>query len=199
MTHPFEYDFIGVCNGGYCRARNGANWGVLKAKGGILIPPVYDSMTGFTDGFVAAEDSNRWFLIDDNGEAQKFPADVRKLYSPSEGLVRFEGSKRRIGYMRVDGEIAIEAKFAKAQPFSEGLAAVSDGQSWGFVDQDGDVKIGFKFRSASRFNEGLAAVQNQQGNWGYIDVQGRWIVAPTFKKAYEVRDGRSVYQSPSFF
>ena len=69
------------------------------------------------------------------------------------------------------GTIVINPQFDNALLFSEGLAAASIGDKWGFIDKTGSVVINPQFEDAYPFSEGLAAVRigdSQTGRWGYI-------------------------------
>ena len=55
--------------------------------------------------------------------------------------------------MNKKGEVVIEPKFESAKSFSNGLAAVSDGEYWGFIDHSGDVVIKCQFIDADYFTK----------------------------------------------
>ncbi|MDR3158667.1 MAG: WG repeat-containing protein [Zoogloeaceae bacterium] len=50
---------------------------------------------------------------------------------------------------------------------------------------------GPKYRAVRPYSEGLAPVQSQNGKWGYIDKQQRWVIQPRFDDAKEFQDGRA--------
>ena len=63
-------------------------------------------------------------------------------------------------------------------PFSEGLTPVKSrvNNKYGFIDKKLNVVIPFSFKMARPFSDGMAAVQNEDGNWGYINTQGKLII-----------------------
>ncbi|RAJ80201.1 WG repeat protein [Chitinophaga dinghuensis] len=82
----------------------------------------------------------------------------------------------KYGYMNERGETVIAARFAAAQPFSEGLAAVREEGLYGYIDESGRPVIASKFDYALPFSEGLAFAYI--GDIGqYIDRSGNTIIA----------------------
>jgi hypothetical protein len=82
-----------------------------------------------------------------------------------------------------------DQRFRSAEPFSEGLAAVSyDGERFGYMDLLGNLIIEPQFRQAESFSEGLAPVQFGD-QYGYIDRTGKFVIDPQFEAAEPFRNG----------
>ena len=80
--------------------------------------------------------------------------------------------------------MVIPAVWDDAGDFSEGLAAVMQGDACGYIDTKGESAIPLEFAVATPFSEGLAAVgaldgDGAGGRWGYVDRVGRWVVGPS--------------------
>ena len=77
-----------------------------------------------------------------------------------------------------DGKIAIPAKYIRALPFSDGVAAIQmmDGK-WGYIDPKGGVKLVPKWDQAASFINGLAQVWVGK-TLGYIDHSGKYVWEP---------------------
>lgn len=89
--------------------------------------------------------------------------------------------------------------------FSEGLAAFRMNDLWGYMDRDGQVRIAPQFKQALAFSQGLAAVQqsaaarsssdcgcdadSDESQWGFIDANGQWAIAPRFYNASSFSQG----------
>jgi len=88
------------------------------------------------------------------------------------------------------GKFSISPQFERAEPFSEGLAAVKINGMWGYSDKSGKIKISPKFSSAKSFVNGLAAVAvgNERVDpeidddqiWGYIKTNGDYAIQPSY-------------------
>ena len=62
--------------------------------------------------------------------------------------------------------------FASLRRFSEDMAAVKDGDKWGFVGRDGQIAIAPAYEEAHDFHEDLAVV-SKGGKSFFIDKTGR--------------------------
>ena len=119
----------------------------------------------------------------DAAEAREARVVVNFEYSDardfSEGLAAVR-SKDLWGYIDLTGRVAVsfDYKVPEVGPFSEGFAFVGDR----FIDTQGKPAFGSTFEQASSFSEGLAAVQTN-GQWGFIDVNGRFVIPPAYEGA----------------
>lgn len=122
----------------------------------------------------------------------------------SEGLAEVSlGNGAGFGFVDVNGEMVIPAKFGETEPFSEGLAAVCPQtlmsgepnywENWGYIDKSGKFVIPAKYEACKPFREGLAAVKSR-GKWGYIDKTGREVIPPQFGWAGYFYDGMAFVQ-----
>jgi hypothetical protein len=93
---------------------------------------------------------------------------------------------------------AIEPKFDGITDFSEGLAAIQQGDKYGFVDKTGKTVIQPQFSAADDFCEDLAAVE-QNGKWGFIDKTGKWAIQPQFDNVLRFSEGLALIKSDKKF
>jgi transketolase C-terminal domain/subunit len=68
----------------------------------------------------------------------------------------------------------IEAIFDQANSFSEGLAAVSRKNGWGYINTEGKEIIPIRYSYADAFSEGHAKVM-MDGKWLEIDKTGKTV------------------------
>lgn len=93
------------------------------------------------------------------------------------------------GYVNEKGEVIVPARFCRAYPFSEGLAAVQECTydhakhkvirfgKWGFIDSSGKLVLPAIYTDAGDFSNGTAwVILNRQ--YGTIRKDGRWIIGP---------------------
>jgi hypothetical protein len=90
-----------------------------------------------------------------------------------------------INYIRSDGEsldISGIGAVMQAGPFVSGRARLlpADREAlFGYIGVDGSWAIKPRFVHATDFHLGYAAAHEPGGKWGIIDVNGKWILAPT--------------------
>lgn len=117
------------------------------------------------------------------------------------------GGERK-GFISREGELVIEGNYLQVQPFSDGLAAVSQktqpeaetwaSERWGFIDKTGKMVIKPQFLWTEGFRNGKAAVIVELeestptaplGKWGFIDQQGKLVIQPVFYRASNFQHG----------
>lgn len=88
------------------------------------------------------------------------------------------------GYVDATGRLAIACRFAGAETFAEGRAAVKDPQSslWGYVDTMGVVVIAPRYGRVGAFSEGLAWVESPDSLKGCVDRSGREVIACLYEQ-----------------
>ncbi len=138
--------------------------------------------------------ANRLSWTDEKGYGEAVvpgsPALEPGLYPVSDSL----GSKAKYGYVNERLQLMIGLSYDSALDFSEGLAPVRKGGSWGYIDESGSAVIPFEFESigsegAYTFRNGLAPAK-KNGMCGLIDRQGNPVVAFEFENILQGRDGK---------
>lgn len=76
-------------------------------------------------------------------------------------------------------KIIINPQFDDADIFTNGLAAVSNGDRYGYVNKKGQYAINPQFDDARPFVGKIAAVCSA-GKWGLINKKGEYVVNPQF-------------------
>ncbi len=108
------------------------------------------------------------------------------------------------GFIKKDGEIAIQPNYENALSFFKIMLSSKNGPSlfclalvqlnkrWGFIDQKGNLFLDFIYEDAKNFSEikddALAPVKmydrtHGKSAWGYIDLNGKVIIPPKYKRA----------------
>ena len=94
----------------------------------------------------------------------------------------------RWGYVNGNEKLVIPPRFLQAQPFTEGLALVSEHGRFGFIDGHGEFAVYPEFADARSFSEGLAAVVLSV-QWGYVNRQGGFQIVPSFDEGRQFSEG----------
>lgn len=135
--------------------------------------------------------ADRWGYLDQTGKSVINPQfSEADLFQ--EGLARVENTAHKVGYISTSGAFTIAPAYEAGLPFSEGLACVvpASGQI-SYVDTKGTVKFVVEnAREARSFHDGLAAVRIGE-KWGYVDLDGRLVITPSYSKAASFSNGRA--------
>ena len=194
----------------WCRFKDGlaplatkaGKWGVIDKSGNFVVQPVYDSIGPFENGRALVRTGEgrqaRSGFIDQAG-AEVIPLNFQKARHFSEGLAAVKVG-HLWGYILPSGVFQITPRFdgtgnAKRYPdiragaFVDGLAPVWAGQDYyRFIDMQGSFGFESGFDDANSFSEGRAVVK--QGNrFGYIDNDGRTVIACRYTLARNFSEG----------
>jgi hypothetical protein len=181
-----------------------------------VIPPKFESAQPFSEGLAAVELNGRFGYIDREG---RFAIALKYSYAGpfSDGFawVRTHNPWAPLGtgeygflllarYTFIDHsgkEIIHPLSVEYVGSFSEGLAAVRPGKTFGgcdrelgYMNTDGKWAIKPEFDDGRPFSDGLAAVNrggkcHMGGKWGYIDRDGKLVIPFQYSLAGQFRDG----------
>ena len=161
-------------------------------SGNVILGP-YSLAFPFAEGRARVKSENGEWIIDPSGNfIAKQPVTLEGIQF-SDGLIAIRRD-RKLGYMDLDGNIAIEPRFDQGGEFSQGLAAVQLEGHWIFIDKSGATKAELPrdVIFAESLSDGLSlATSAAQPNrkFGYIDKNGHWAVKPAWDDANPFHDG----------
>jgi len=191
---PPEYDVIGSYHDGLIAVGISGKYGFIDMTRKMVIEPQFDWVGPFYDGLAMVQLSGKRAIMDRTGRFV-VPPHYGELEYAGEDLLLVTvgaGEDERYGYVNMEGEFVIEAKFEDALVFDEGLAPVKLGGKWGFIDAAGRMVIEPQFPDYSEFCEGLASMRvgdGVTGKYGYIDMTGKFVIEPQFDNASPFVDG----------
>ena len=134
-------------------------YGFIDIKGNFVIPPIFTSVSYFSEGMAAVYVGGHSFLQGVDNSA---------IGGRNEQYLSIENGKW--GYIDRKGTMVIPPQFGSASEFSEGLAVVTlakdpdsrsldERQPTGYIGTDGLFKIPPKYEYSSPFKNGLAHVK----------------------------------------
>ena len=153
-----------------------AHWGYVLPTGKTKIPPRFGAAGQFLDGRAAVrphETADFWVLIDTRGN-HKTVGSHRKLV--------LLGS-RRVASLQEDGWALMDFR----EQMLPGLSP-SDSPS----DRPASSP---RWLALGPFRNERAPAQGRDGKWGYVDLEGRWAIAPQFERALPFRNGLAAAKS----
>lgn len=179
---------------GLALVKQNEKYGFIDKKGKVVIPPVFESLSVFNDGFAVFREKTNQFdefgleiykfgFINRKGE-KVIPAqfDEMRLFTNKIAPVRID---KLWGFINESGKFIINPQYDFAGNFVEGLCQVEQGELRGFIDQNGNFVINPQYKEAYAFNKsGTAPVKSlMDGKWGYINIKGEYLIQPQFDTA----------------
>ncbi len=173
----------------------GGKTGFIDEAGKYLVEPQFNAMYGcadeFKEGFVSVNigdwrsDKEKYGFLDTRGEVIYFPG-VTLLGDFHEGLALFKKNGLS-GYLDTSFKVIVKPKFRSAGNFYNGRARATDtrGREY-YIDQTGR-KL-FPNRDGSEFQNGYAFFK-EKGKYGFINTDGKVVIAPRFDFAQFFGDG----------
>jgi hypothetical protein len=116
----------------------------IDKSGDKITTKTWDRVIHFAEGLTSFERDKLWGVVDREGTeimAAKYIAPV--VFT--EGMADFKTSFGKQGYLDKSGNEAVAPLFDRAEPFSEGLAAVQTKSLIGFIDKTGSKVIPDEF------------------------------------------------------
>ena len=189
-----RFQKLHTCSETSCGFTKGAKTGIFNLKTRSQHIVKFEKILAFRNGFAPIKVRNKWHLVSESGKVSPKGFAAQSLRAPTDGISVVSYSFRSKGYVNAAlSPMFKNARFEDAQPFSSRIAAVKKGGLWGFIDKTrGDFIIEPTFGNVSGFNRGLAAATLDGTNWGYIDKNGRWGIAPRFSEAGDFSQGLAI-------
>ncbi|MDX2361038.1 MAG: WG repeat-containing protein [Crocinitomicaceae bacterium] len=153
-------------------------YGAKNKNGEIVILPILDTLTPFSQGGAIATLNNQEILIDERGRIiYTFEENrLRDQHVPEEGVILFTYNfYDELHYMNTQGEVLNDIPYQDARSFTEGLGSVQVANGkWGYVDINNNWVIQPKFDMNHPFEDGRAFVLVND-NYMWIDTKGNVI------------------------
>jgi hypothetical protein len=195
---PAEYYRAGSFSEGRAFLCNESQCGFIGRDGRFMIALVFDDARSFKEGLAPVKTGKKWRYINEKAQPlgneefdQAFPfseglglVGVLKVGASGGGFPGWSwwGERVAYGFIQREGRFAIEPKYAKAEPFSNGLClAMVPGFSftadvWAhvFIDRK-ERPVSPRFDIARSFTNGFAAYMSK-GVSGFIDIKGERVM-----------------------
>ena len=153
-------------------------WGYMDTLGQLRIDPMFDDVGFFSEGLANVNKDGRWGFIDHAGNYVIEPI-YKAAWAFNGGMARVSPFKGHDQYITPSGKIMSSEKWAAADNFSEGLAKVKVGNTFGYIDTTGHLVLPAIYSRAWSFKHGLAIVSGDE-KLGIINSQGIEILPQQF-------------------
>lgn len=154
-------------------------YGYIDSTGKFVVEAKYDTAEEFSDGMAWVRINGNSFFINRKGDtAIQFKPEqkieVKSSFNSGLALCEVSGSEtHESGYIYIDKQ----------------------GKEKIFLPNYGKFSVSY---DPGGFSEGFAAVRDVDARlYGYIDTDGKWLVKPTFYKAFAFDNGMAIVQYPN--
>ena len=174
--------------------------GFINQLGNVAFELPDSFSMGFNDGLAAVATQTGWGFIDKTGRfiSTKRYVQVEPFSDGLAAVAEGRWKEAKYGFINKTGEVAIPLRFdprpdqmegMSLSRFTEGLAPVMFGNLYGYIDHKGNTVIPPIFRDAGQFSEGLASITTADGQRGYIDKAGLFVIKLTSGRGGGFVDG----------
>lgn len=172
--------------------------GVIDAKGYLIVKPKYDTIQPFSEGRAIVNDREGNKVIDESGKeiTEKAYSVMHPEYNEGRvsAAIEDEQGQYLYGYLNKRGKEVIPLIYLSASEFKDGKAIVKTKEGiFQLIDLTGKVLKSFPFAFVGNYGQGLLAFKKtEDGEFGYIDEEGRSVIEPRFTDAEAFIEGRAI-------
>ena len=171
----------------------------MNYEGKMVTSTDYSWMSFFSEGFaVAKHKKNGFVIVKPNQDDSPIKGKVIKAKNPTEGLAPVRAENDKWGFVNIDGEWAIPAKFNDVGNFWGGYCwARNDKDLLGYINNEGEWVIQPKFRKG-KFLDPVSeiAMVVEKRDWCYVNLDGEITYGEKKQKLYEYSDGLAIKRNP---
>ena len=198
----------------WAKASDNGKYGYINYKGETKISFIYDNVSNFVGDVAIVRKQGKYGLINKKNESV-LPIQydgIRFLENTNRKFVLVYQKTPSYYYFDQEGKV-VKTELAQPEPKpaegkkldkykyltqfdKNGLAIISEDGLRGLANRDGKVIIKPKYRDLGTFSEGLAYFRSdnkdrKKRKYGFIDMNGKEVVAPIYSKASNFSDGKA--------
>lgn len=190
-----QYDDSTYFREGFAVVEQNGKFGYIDMEGNVTIPPTYEKASRFQNGLAQIMLDGKYGFINTKGEVVIAPAfeGVKQsvLSGPWQENFAVVTSDGAMGIIDTAGRWILSPKYAGIKLYfmpafiqeinEEKIAkfeAVPGG--YGLISNKRNIIAQPIFKDLKQFSDGLAAAQDSNDKWGYINLNGEWVIAPQY-------------------
>jgi WG containing repeat len=98
-------------------------------------------------------------------------------------------SKNKFTYVNTQGKLIVPPQFDDCEDFTEGRGIVEINNDYGCLDTSGRCVVEPQFKYMGKYSGGLSHTALDDGQWGFIDLDGNMAISFKFEDATPFREG----------
>lgn len=192
---PLQWTKIGKMADGLMIVEKDGMQGALNAQGEVIIPVEWEYIQTPVLGLLVVRRDGMSGVLDTSGAEVLPPQACQSMYVNAvdstirirQGTIDGDEQYARSGVFDLTGREIVPCIWGDVGDFSEGLAAVRDGDLWGYVNLQGELVIPCVWTHAREFYGGYAVVED--GLYGVIDTTGAEVEPCVWERLEYQGDG----------
>lgn len=171
---------------------------VINVKSGqtLFNSDEYAYLDDYSEGFWSAQTGSGYVLLNEDFQPVK---EMEEAAAFHEGLAKIKAGKT-LTYINKEGKAVIKKEAELGSDFSEGIACIIRQQKGIFFDQEGNTLFtvpcyrrgGFADPEYPvGFQDGYCLWRGENGKYGYLDHEGKYVVPPCLDQAGAVNQGEA--------
>ena len=204
-----QFEDAGTFHNEYAAIKQGGWTGFIDETGTVIIKPAYtvrvshpmfvdgiapvfgaDEQTGFIDT------SGQWYISAQFQSAGNFVDGLAWAMWQQDDSAAEHGFTIKGGYIDKEGVYIIPPEYDFGWDFSEGYAtvwAISEDKKnkiWKVIDKEGNVVLDhLPYRNVGALVNGLIPIQDEEMQWGFINIKGEVVIAPQYAGINHFKNG----------
>jgi hypothetical protein len=197
MVLPPQYDYaFDFQENGLAVVQVGERNGLINTSGAYVVKPVYQSISSFSEGRAIVMDDQGSKVMNEAGRIITHKAyGYIAPYKNGRAVFSIQvGDSSKYGYLDLQGNEVIAAKYLQANDFANGKAVVQEKDNeFALIGLDGGQLAVFPYAYVGQPGDGLLPFQKEpQGKYGYIDEKGNVVIQPAYTNAWAFQDERAI-------
>lgn len=155
------------------------DYGYMNSDGVTLVEPKFEFTGFYQEGMAMIAEDGKYGFINKRKEVQVLcQYESVTDFIKGRSIVELNG---KFGMIDRNGKYILECEFDDIGMMAEDLTYASVKDKYGYYDNSGKLRIDHIFDEAFDFENGKAKVEFE-GNQGYIDIYGGFVVPPAYEK-----------------
>lgn len=173
--HAPEYEYASNFKNSVAAVKKNGKWALIDSEEKAITEFMFEDIlldeydTCINNGLIFAKKDGKYYIVNEKGEKVSENG-FEKAYPFMGDEPAAVCVKGKWGFVDTTGKMVIEPEYDNAKSFSNGLAPVCKGESWGYINSDKEYRIKSQFSDCLPFSDnGIAAVKEAEV-WNYIKL-----------------------------